>query len=195
MAIRDDILSLLRSHTVSRIRFRFPIGVHLGNDVAVTSASFRRVEAAIESGAVAIKETTRFPPGIAGMYINNTLRVDPRPGRARHGMILHECTHAYFDIAQKRIRDHSDEAAAYTVNALYYRMTGYARGAPLAQLHEAARPVADALLQEYQDGAVGAPRVDLAAWHALRLSIRAHPTYHGIRGRWLDDSRTYEHDG
>ncbi|TWT01685.1 hypothetical protein [Reyranella sp. CPCC 100927] len=185
---------LLRGPVISAIRFRFPIGPLPGNEEAVVSTSYHRVADAIDSGAVRLKEATSFPPGIAGEYTSNTLRLSPVRDPASRALAVHECTHAFFDIARKRISDQNDEAAAYAAGMLYLVLCGLG-GSPVSGPYDAARPVAEGLLQAYRAGTAGAPMVDLAAWQALRTYIRAHPSYRHLRGRWPDDTRGYPHDG
>ncbi|HEX8097676.1 MAG TPA: hypothetical protein VF507_06550, partial [Pyrinomonadaceae bacterium] len=69
------------------------------------------------------------------------------------------------------------EAAAYVVDALYFRMTGLARNRWNTQLHALAGVVADGLLDEYQAGNTPIPAVGRVSWFLLRLFIMNHPVY------------------
>ena len=108
MTARAQVLRLLRGAEASRIRFTFPFWA---GTVTIAPASFRRVATAIESGQMHIDVTNAFPPGVAGMYISgtpNTLRIKPMLGRAEEGLVLHECTHAIFDLTRTHVRGRDD---------------------------------------------------------------------------------------
>lgn len=197
MTARDKVLSLLRGPVVSRIRFTFPFS---GGTVTIAPASFHRVAYAIETGKVSLQVTNTFPPGVGGQYTSGTpnrLSVAPLIGRTEEGLLLHECTHALFDITKTQVTDNQDEAAAYVVDALYFRMTGLQRPRWDASLHGAAGKVADVLLGAYQAGKTGLPAVDPAAWTALQAQIMLHPIYRwgtsGILGTLVGSSTG--HDG
>jgi hypothetical protein len=177
MTTRDKILSLLRGPVVSRIRFTFPF---TAGTVTIAPASFHRVASALETGKVSLQVTNTFPPGVGGQYTSgtpNTLRVAPLIGRTEEGLLLHECTHAVFDLTKTQVTDNEDEAAAYVVDALYFRMTGLQRPRWNAEPHATAGQVADALLRDYQTGKTGLPAVSPTAWKALRTEIALHSVY------------------
>jgi hypothetical protein len=177
MSARSKVLDLLRGPVVSRIRFKFPFWA---GTVTIAPASFHRVAQAIESGEVHLNFTTAFPPGVGGQYISgtpNTLNVAPLLGRSQEGLLLHECTHAVFDLTKTQVTDNEDEAAAYVVDALYFRMTGLRRPRWSAEPHATAGAVADALLREYQAGNVRIPALDSTAWNDLRATVMLHGQY------------------
>ncbi|MFA5121693.1 hypothetical protein [Zavarzinia sp.] len=179
MSARDDVLALLRGQVVSRIRFTFPFLQGKGT-VTIAPASFHRVARAIEAGTVRLQITTTFPPGVGGQYQSgtpNTLLVAPLLGRTEQGLLLHECTHALFDVTKTQVTDNEDEAAAYVVDALYFRMTGLRHPRWNAEPHVTAGGVADALLAAYQAGRTPVPAVDAAAWTQLRAAVMLHPVY------------------
>src|SRR5262252_7136450 len=127
MTTRQRVLTLLRGPTVGRIRFTFPF---FAGTVTISPVSFRRVADAIESGRMRLDVTNTFPVGVAGQYISgtpNTLRIKPIIGREEEGLVLHECTHAVFDLTHTRVNANDDEAASYVVDALYFRMIGLRR--------------------------------------------------------------------
>ena len=86
--------------------------------------------------------------------------------------MLHECTHAVFDLTQTRVNGNDDEAASYVVDALYFRMTGLRRPRWNAEPHATAGAVADALLRQYQAGTRGIPAIDATAWATLKFADR-----------------------
>jgi hypothetical protein len=197
MTTRDQVLNLLRGTVVNRIRFKFPFWA---GTVTIAPASFHYVARAIESGRVRLQVTTTFPPGVGGSYSSgtpNTLRVAPLLGRVEEGLLLHECTHAVFDLTKTKVTDNEDEAASYVVNALYFRMTGLRQPRWNVEPHVTAGKVADALLREYQRGKVPVPTLDPALWTALRLQVMVHPIYRwgtsGILGTLLGSETG--HDG
>ena len=179
MSTRNQVLRLLRGSPADRIRFSFPFSA---GTVVITPASFRRVAQAIESGKVQLNVTKAFPPGVAGTYQSgtpNTLSVAPLLGRVEEGLLLHECTHAVFDLTKTLLTDNEDEAAAYVVDALFFRMTSLKHPRWNAEPHASAGPVADALLLEYQKGGVPVPAVDGKLFAALRMAVMFHPVYFG----------------
>jgi len=197
MSTRNQVLTLLRGPVVRRIRFKFPFWA---GTVTIAPASFHRVAQAIEAGSVRLQVTTTFPAGVGGQYTSGTpnlLQVAPLVGRTEEGLLLHECTHAVFDLTKTKVTDNEDEAAAYVVDALYFRMTGLRRPRWNAEPHATAGNVADALLREYQAGKVPVPTVDPALWGALRLRVMMHPVYRwgtaGIPGVLLGSETG--HDG
>ena len=127
MSTRTNVLHVLRGEEAARIRFTFPFAA---GTVTISPKSFDYVASAIEMGKVKVVPTTVFPAGVAGQYISGTpneLHVLPVVGREQLGQILHECTHALFDLTQTHVTANEDEAAAYVVDALYFRMTGLLR--------------------------------------------------------------------
>lgn len=176
MSTRDRVLELLRGREAQRIRFRFPNG---STPFTISAHSFARVARAIERGRVRVRVVTTFGAGVAAEYHTDTNEIHTPPvlGRTDAGLVLHECTHAFFDLARVSITALDDEAAAYVVDALYFRMTGLARPRWNAVLHAAAGTVADGLLRHYAAGDTPLPTVDNTAWGNLRTAIRAHPVY------------------
>jgi len=175
MSTRDHVIRVLRGGEASRIRFTIPAG----GGLTINAARFRAVARAIENNHIQVKVVTTFPAGVGALYHpdTNTIETPPLLGRVSDGLLLHECTHAAFDIGHVGIVAVADEAAAYVVDALYFRMTGLQRPRWNAQLHALAGSVADGLLRQYQQGSPGVPAVDTALWLALGLFIMSHPVY------------------
>ena len=177
MSGRVKVLNLLRGPVAARIRFKFPFAF---GTVTIAPASFQRVARGIETGEIHLDFTTHFDQGVAGLYSSgtpNTLDVAPLIGRSEEGLLLHECTHAVFDLTRTQVTDNEDEAAAYVVDALYFRMTGLRRPRWSGEPHATAGAVADALLRDYQAGNVAVPFVDPDAWNTLRGTVMMHPVY------------------
>jgi hypothetical protein len=198
MTTRQRVLDLLRGPVAGRIRFTFPF---FAGTVTISPVSFRHVANAIERGHLRLDVTNTFPPGVAGQYVSgtpNTLRIKPISGRVEEGLVLHECTHAIFDLTHTRVNGNDDEAASYVVDALYFRMTGLRRPRWSGEPHATAGAVADALLREYQAGTRGIPAIDATAWNNLKFQISLHPVYvtgpAGILGSLFGPTE-YPHDG
>ena len=194
MSARLRILQILNGHEASRIRFSFPMG---GTNVTVSSYTFHRVLRAIRHDHIHVQVTDHLPRHVAAQYDTDTDTIYTRGviGRKHEGLVLHECTHAFFDIKQTYIDALHEEAAAYTVSVLYYRMSGRPSGHPgwrnVSPLTEAIG-VVDGLLQEYQRGNTAVPAVNAAAWSALMTAIMHHPEY---RHKAAGTGRSYVHDG
>ena len=198
MTTRQRVLNLLRGPTAGRIRFTFPF---FAGTVTISPVSFRRVADAIERGTMHLDVTNTFPAGVAGQYISgrpNVLRIKPIIGREEEGLVLHECTHAIFDLTHTRVNANDDEAASYVVDALYFRMTGLRRSRWSNEPHATAGSVADALLREYQIGNRGIPAIDATTWANLKFQISLNPTYvmgpAGLIGGLFGPTE-YPHDG
>ena len=184
------ILQVLRSNEAGRIRFSFPAG---GATLTVSHTTFLSVARAIERNVIAVTISTALPPGVGAQYVQpNAIVTPPVIGRVDEGLVLHECTHAAFDLARTAITALDEEAAAYVVDALYFRMTGLVRRRWNAALHAMAGTVADSLLHQYQQGTRGVPAVDPTIWHLLRAVIPVNPVYVGGPAA---TGGTYPHNG
>jgi len=148
MSTRQHVLRVLRGAEASRIRFTIPAG----GGLTINHVTFQRVAQAIEQNHIHVNVANNFPAGVGALYHSDTNTIDTPPllGRTSEGLLLHECTHAAFDLGSTGIAAVADEAAAYVVDALYFRMTGLARPRWNAQLHALAGNVADGLLRQYQ---------------------------------------------
>jgi len=176
MSTKMRILHALHSSDTARIRFTLPASA---GGIVINAQTFRRVALAIQNGTIKLKVSTTFPPGVGAQYTpwDNTIETPPVIGRVEEGLLLHECTHASFDIASTAITALHDEAAAYVVDALYFRMTGLTRPRWNAEPHATARQVAAGVLHQYAVGTHHAPPVDAPTWAALLTAIRTHPVY------------------
>lgn len=176
MATRQLILQALRGWEASRIRFTFAAG---GNNITINRATFDRVARAIEGNVVHVTVSRTFPAGVGALYHSdtNTIETPPVIGRADLGLVLHESTHAFFDLASTGLPALDDEAAAYVVDALYFRMTGLPRPRWNARLHSLAGTVAATLLHHYAVGDPGIPTVEPVMWTLLRVAIITDPVY------------------
>lgn len=197
MTHRDKVLNLLRGPVANRIRFKFPFRF---GTVTIAGGSFTHVAHAIENGRVRLQITNAFPAGVGGLYTSGTpnlLQAAPLVGREQEGLLLHECTHAVFDLTKTKVTDNEDETAAYIVDALYFRMTGLRRQRWNAEPHATAGIVADDLLRQYQAGKVPIPTVDAGLWTRLRATVMMDPLYRwgtsGIPGVLLGSETG--HDG
>jgi hypothetical protein len=200
MAPRDQVIALLRGPEAGRIRFVFPTA---SGNVTIGAGTFHHVARAVESRRVRVTVTNTFPAGVAGQYVQpNELQVRPMLGRVDLGLVLHECTHAAYDLLRTGITAWDEEASCYVVNALYFRMTGVAPSRWSASTHAMAGAVADDLLHQYARGTAGIPTVSRAAWEALRAVVLASPIYtfvdaahNDFRPGMVATGGSYTHDG
>jgi hypothetical protein len=169
------ILRVLRGHEASRIRFTIPLN---GTNFTIDRRTFGNVARAIEQNKIHVTVTNAFPPGVGAQYDGsaNTILTPPVIGRWDEATVMHESTHAAFDIARTPISGMDEEAAAYVVGALYGRMTGLTlrRWSPNTQ---AARAVVEHILHHYAVGDISVPAVDAAAWVSIRAVVALHPIY------------------
>ena len=102
MSNRERVLHVLRGPEASRIRFTFPA---VGGSITVNHMTFDRVANAIDHGAIRITVKRTFPPGVHARYLTdkNIIETPPVIGRVDAGMVLHECTHAAFDLARTAV--------------------------------------------------------------------------------------------
>jgi hypothetical protein len=197
MDTRNRLLQVLRGPEAARIRFTFPFS---GGTCTIAPQSFQFVANAIDRGTVRLDITHDFPDGVAGQYVAGppkVLRIQPILGRVEEGLIMHECTHALFDLTRTAVTANQDEAASYVVDALYFRMTGLQRPRWNAEPHATAGGVADDLLHDYAVGTRGIPPLDVHDWNVLCLRVMLHPVYidgpAGVLGTLF--GQQYPHNG
>jgi hypothetical protein len=150
-----------------------------------------------------VTATNTFPAGVAGQYVQpNELRVKPMLGRGELGLVMHECTHAAYDLLRTGITAWDEEASCYVVDALYFRMTGLPLSRWNTPTHSAAGAVADDLLHKYARGTASIPTVSRAAWEALRAVVLVTPIYTFVMRpttisglAWWRPGESYTHDG
>jgi hypothetical protein len=176
--LKRRVIHVLRGTEAGRIRFTFPLAG--GGTITISPQTFRDVSRAVEQGDIDVDPHAALPAGADAQYdpdIDTLGVASQHIGRQQEGVLLHECTHAWFDINSTNIGVQDDEAAAYVVDALYYRMSGVnpIRRRGFVTFANADR-VAVNLLQQYQRG-VQAPTVDPANWNSLRAAIAADPNY------------------
>jgi hypothetical protein len=124
MAIKEEIINLLRSSEVSRINFRF-------NGILVNGELYSQVANAMEGAQPRVRVVSlpqHLPAGVTASYdpnvnvlnfkFNSLRNVDDR------ALVVHEATHAGFDLARRRIWAGDDEACAYIAETLYHRYAG-----------------------------------------------------------------------
>ena len=190
ISLAQRVINLLRGPEVGRIRFSFPDGAAA---ITVDRGMYHRVASAIEHRRIGIFPATdpALIPSDAGATYDGTpvdggtifIRAGKAWGRDLEGDLVHECTHAGFDVDKRNtLTALNDEAAAYVAEVLYYRMSN----APLSYwagmvggVRDVALPVANALLHEYQAGNTPTPAVDPVTFNALRAVIPLRPVYRG----------------
>ena len=204
MSMRERVLSLLRGEAVSRIRFT---AVTTAGPVTISRATFATVATAIDSGKIKITPRAVFDGNVAAEYSPEAVPGGPSGellvplllGRGEEGYAVHECIHAFFDLKSIALNATQEEALAYVVSALYYRMTGLPPTRWDAEPYATAKTAADGLLRRYAVGVAGIPAVDDNAWRSLMLSVGFNEAYFLRRpagiDRWFIGRDTYIHNG
>lgn len=212
MSMKDRVLALLRGHEAARIRFKVPSA---SVPVTINHLSFLMVANAMVAGKIGVTPFVATARALAEYHqpagptapSTGQLMVPPILGRIDEAAVLHESTHAFFDLTSSNIRATEEEAVCYIVTALYHRMTGltpmrWTGGEPFIS----AKAVADALLSQYQAGVVPVPTVDAGAFRTLMLAVATNPTYliptsltsgtpAGLFGGFLGGPVRYVHNG
>lgn len=184
MTQRDRVLALLRGNEARRIRFTVPSA---SVPVTINHATFTAVANAIVAGKIGVSPFAVVAGGALAEYhqpagptapSTGQLMVPPILGRIDEAAVMHESTHAFFDLTTSNILATEEEAVSYIVSALYHRMTGLtpARWTG-AEPFISAKVVADALLHEYQRGKVAVPPVDAGQFQTLMLAVATTPSY------------------
>lgn len=203
MSMKDRILSILRSPEAARIRFT--VSTSTGK-VTIGKTAFDLVASAIVSGKIQVTTTQTLEPGVAAEYdskaipgaASGELRTPPVLGREQEGMVLHECTHAYFDLTRNAFKATEEEAVCYVVNTLYFRMTGLTSSRWTNEPHATAKAVADGVLRKYAAGKTAVPELDAGPWYSLVLVVALNDNYlTGTAGlpRWFSGVDNYTNDG
>jgi hypothetical protein len=213
MTTKTRVISILRGAEAHRIRFTVPATI---GTITINRASFESVAAAILAGKIKVTAVppSAFRPGVGAEYHTSAvvggpsgeLRVPPILGRQQEGLVLHECTHAFFDLTKSGVGASEEEAIAYVVDALYYRMSGLTPPRWSNEPHKTAKAVADTLLHQYAQGDTPVPPVGVREWQTLVLAVKLNPTYlfpapgqtdtpAGLFGGVLGGPTSYSHDG
>jgi hypothetical protein len=181
---KQHIIRLLRGPISTRIRFTFPAG---GGNLTLSLPHFHRVARAIDCGQIAVAVTNDLPADAGVVYdpdpggrLDGRISIRPQYfGRVAEADVMHECTHAVFDLERTAITALDDKAAAYVVGGLYSRMSGLPQSRYDSPIRAVARAVETNLLSSYQQGNAPVPAVDLATWHLVRAIIPVRPAYVG----------------
>jgi hypothetical protein len=211
-AAKQRVITLLRGEEARRIRFT--AATASAGDIIINPTTFATVATAIEMHRIKVTVRTHFDDGSGAQYDSEAvpalgtipgfssgqLLVPPIVGREQESSVMHECTHAFFDLQSIDISATEEEAICYVVGALYDRMTGLPRarwGTPLD--YQSGYVVAGGLLQQYQRGGAAVPRVDDTDFKTVVLAVATSPFYFlGTAGliHWLSgkDNR-YDNDG
>jgi hypothetical protein len=209
MAMKERVINLLLGPEALRIRFKVTT---TSGPVTINRATFATVAKAIKDGKIGVTPFTpdnsagaKYDPDAAPGAPSGQLLVPPILGRFEEAAVMHESTHAFFDLTKSGIGATEEEAVCYIVTALYYRMTGLTPARwTVGSL--AAKSVVDKLLHQYQVGVAGIPVADVGAFRSLVLGVALDPTYlfpdtltsgtpAGLFGGFLGGPTSYTHDG
>jgi hypothetical protein len=212
MAMKDRVLALLRGHEAARIRFTVPSA---SVPVMINHVAFAMVANAIVAGKIGVTPFASTKRALAEYDqpagptapSSGSLMVPPILGRVEEAAVMHESTHAFFDLTTSNILAMEEEAVSMIVTALYHRMTGLTPTRWTgAEPFISAKAVADALLSQYQAGVSGVPAVQAGQFQTLMLAVATSPTYliptsltsgtpAGLFGGFLGGPVRYVHDG
>jgi hypothetical protein len=181
MAIKDQMLRVLRSPDTQRIRFSFTGTT--GAKISVDGSSFRRVAAAIDNDTIHPNEG-----GVArgwARYDARTNNFNIGPGehwsRAFDALLVHESVHAAFDLNHSTLPWIDNETAAYIAQGYYLRNSGFGN----ARLDHLGQPYLGRMIVDSIVRGEGAEGFWLDQLHDLLLSS---PQYHSyIRGTFTGD--------
>jgi len=199
ISLSERVIHFLGGPAVGRIRFTFP---EAAATITINRAMYGRVAKAIKDHRIGIFPATDpalIPPGATATYEGSPakggtifIRAGKSWGRDLEGDLVHECTHAGFDVDKLiGLTALTEEAAAYVAEALYYRMSHFSIPSSWV-VQNVARPVADRLLHQYQAGNTPIPAIDPATFNALRAVIPLRPPY---RGGAASTGGSYVHNG
>ena len=210
MQMKARVLQLLRGHDAARIRFTVMIGAAA---ITINKASFTMVANAMIHGKIgvtafaptALVGAQYTQPASAAAPTSGQLLVPPILGREDESAVMHECTHAFFDLTSTHINATHEEAVCYIVGALYNRMNNLKPGR-WTQTTQSAGVIAKAALHHYAMGSPGVPIVDAGEFRRLSLTVSLRPTYFlptkigdstpaGLLGGILGGPTQYVHNG
>lgn len=108
-AVRNRVLSILRGPVVGRMNF----GV---GRIFIPSSNYEMVAKAIEGGFITVKVDPSLSNSAVYYWGYNRIDLSPTSDPA---LIVHECTHAIFDLRKITTRVEETEGLAYVAQALY----------------------------------------------------------------------------
>lgn len=117
MAALDTAVSdLMISPLTAKVKLSFP-------SVSIDATSYKGVRAAIDGGKITVVHNAELGSKKARYrYTHNKIMVGFSSITTvdQSALLVHECTHAVFDIAGKALQVMRSEAAAYVAQCLYY---------------------------------------------------------------------------
>jgi hypothetical protein len=107
---RRAVLAALRGRAIAGMNF----GI---GRIYIIAYDYEIIANAVESGKIGVK----VDPSLSNkaVYHPGINRIDVAPGGSDVSLIIHECTHAIFDVHKIRTRVEETEGLAYTAQALY----------------------------------------------------------------------------
>jgi len=170
MSIKDDFEAFLRKNvSISKLNFAF------GRLRVYPRAYQRDVADAIASDEITIRRNGPSTATAGASYdsLYDSLELSPSfniSSQRDQAFLIHECTHAHFDIQDIGLHSaHEDEAAAYVAEAVFLEASGYA---PLGT--ESIRLVSHSIAKVVLNGTYTIPT---ARCSSLVTEVARHPHY------------------
>jgi hypothetical protein len=116
---RNLVLSILREPVVGRMNFSV-------GRISITPADYQRVAKAIEGGGIAVNADVRLDN--QAFYNSATHRLTISSKLQDPGLIIHECTHAIFDLRAIITHVEVSEGLAYVAQSFYGRLSNGPQG-------------------------------------------------------------------
>jgi hypothetical protein len=135
-AARKLVLSILRGPVMKRMTF----GV---GGVVIAAWHYEEVAQAIEAGKIVVKSNPKLGNSASYFHWAKPARIEISP-TASAGLIIHECTHAIFDMRKLVTRVEQQEAFGYLSQHLYNHLV---RGGSPAGRHVVSRDEKDPMSQ------------------------------------------------
>lgn len=108
---KQRVLAALGDPVMQRMFFS------VGTFVWIRPWDYDAVAQAIRAGKITVKANPAL--GINALYHSDKNEIEIDPARASEGLIIHECTHAIFDIHKRTLRLEQNEGAAYIAQHLF----------------------------------------------------------------------------
>ncbi len=110
-AAKAKVLAILGDPVMHRMNFL------MGQYLMITYGDYVAVAKAITDGKITVKANPRM--GSSALYHWQSNEIEFNPDTASPGLIVHECTHALFDVRKQSLILAQNEGSAYVAQSLY----------------------------------------------------------------------------